>query len=138
MSSEETPQKKPDVISTEDSRRFFEDGAYRLRKPHHGRRIAPSGLDTDSMDFRGVRAALTVTGALPKERDTEGKRLPTDPATAKEIFDLGLTAIRQAGSLPLDDRFVEGYQRWADAVVRDEARLAQNAQDGSLAEHSTS
>src|SRR3990167_10531695 len=99
MSSEETSQKKPDVISTEDSRRFFEDGAYRWRKPHHGRRIAPSGLDTDSMDFRGVRAALTVTGALPKELDTEGKRLHIDPVVTKEHFDLGLIAIRQAGTL---------------------------------------
>ena len=117
------------VVGEYDARRFYEDGARRWRRPHQGKRIAPSGLDTDSMDFRGVRAAFAATATLPKEHDTEGKRLPIDPKLVKEHYDLGMVAIQRAGLLPLDERFVVGYERWADAVVRDEIRLAQRAQE---------
>ena len=135
MNSTEEGPKRPAVISPDRARRFFEDGARRWRKPHQGRRIATSGLDTDSMDFRGVRAAFAVTDTLAKDRDVEDTRLPVEPDVAAKHYALGLTAIRQAGLLPLDDRFVAGYQRWADAVVEDQARLVREAQDTASAEH---
>jgi|GEM_PF-4086180 len=129
MSDRLTQSRLNSVIGEHDARRFYEDGARRWRKPHTGRRIAPSGLDTDSMDFRGVRAAFTATHTLPSADTEEVRRSPIDPAVAKEHYDIGLQAIQAAGLLPLDDRFVAGYERWADAVVRDQTRLAERAQD---------
>ncbi|MBI1856825.1 hypothetical protein HY003_00640 [Candidatus Saccharibacteria bacterium] len=129
MSSPESEQKMPDVINPNDARRFFEDGARRWRKPHHNRHIAPSGLDTDSMDFRGVRAAFKVTETLPHEYDADGNLLPGDPNKYKEHYELGLTAVRNAGLLPLDQRFETGYTRLAGAVVNEAAELAAKAKN---------
>lgn len=123
MNSLETEQTRPDVISPHDARRFFEDGARRWRKPH--KKMIDPKRDADSMDFRGVRAAFTVTETLPHIYDAEGKRLPDDSEKFKEHYDLGLTAIRNAGILPLDERFVAGYTRWAEAVVNEAAGLPQ-------------
>lgn len=116
------------VINEQAARSFYEDGARRWRMPHQGRRVAPNGLDTDSMHFRGIRAAFEATHTLPFDYDAEGKQLPLDPTSIKEHYNLGLTAIQAAGMLELDDRFVGAYQGWADLVVRDQARLLQNAQ----------
>jgi len=127
MSSQETSQKKPDVISPEDARRFFEDGARRWRKPHEGKKMIGDMRDIDSMDFRGVRAAFKVTETLPHDHDADGNRLPGDPERYREHYDLGLTAVRNAGLLPLDERFEAGYTRWAGAVVNEAAELAEKA-----------
>lgn len=127
MSSQESPQKKPYIMSPENARRFFEDGARRWRMPHHNRRIAPIGLDTDSMYFRGVRAAIKVTETLPHDYNVDGNRLPGDPDKYKEHYDLGLTAVQSAGLLPLDERFEAGYKRLAGAVVNEAAELAEMA-----------
>jgi hypothetical protein len=112
------------VIDPETARQFWEDGTRRWRMPHQGRRIAPSGLDTDSMDFRGVRAALAVTGTLPHDYDAEGNQLPGDPEKYREHYGLGLTAVQNAGLVPLDERFEAGYNRWAEAVINEATTIA--------------
>ncbi len=114
------------VLNPDEAHQYYEDGSRRWRKPHHNKRIAPSGLDTDSMDFRGVRAALSVTGTLPsREIDSEGQKAPRPLEVTRKHYQLGLTAIQEAGLLPLDDRFVEGYTRWADAVIEDELKFSE-------------
>lgn len=128
------PKSKLDeILEPAGARRSYEDGARRWRRPHHGRRIAPSGLDTDSMDFRGVRTAFSVTSTLPKrETGADGESLPRDPEATRQHYLMGLAAVQEAGLLPLDDRFVAGYMRWAEAVVRDEARLAETGMDAPV------
>ena len=115
------------IIDEEVARRFYEDGARRWRMPHK-RRVPGSGLDTDSMDFRGVRLAMRVTDTLPHDFDTEGGRLPGDPDRYREHYELGLAAVRRAGLLPLDERFVGGYERLTTAIVSEAIELAQRAQ----------
>jgi hypothetical protein len=118
------------VLGPVSARLSYEDGSRRWRKPHHGRRVAPSGIDTDSMDYRGVRTAFNVTSTLPpREVGTDGEDLPRDPEATRQHYLLGLAAVQEAGLLPLDDRFVAGYMRWADATVRDEIWFAKTGMD---------
>lgn len=105
------------VIGEERARKLYEDGAARWRMPHQNRRIAPNGVDTDSMDYRGVLAAFAAIDTLPKDRDAEGRRLPLNPQLTQEHFRLGLLAVGETGLLPLDDRFVAGYERLTGAIV---------------------
>lgn len=120
------------VMDPEVARRYYEDGARRWRKP---RRKHPNGLDTKSIDFRGVMAAFTVTESLPDQYDKNDEKIPIDPSKVKEHYDIGLTAVRNAGLLPLDERFVEGYSRWANAIVDEATQLADKARNDSLAPH---
>ncbi len=123
MDNSDNGIEKAHVIGIDDAIRFHQDGARRWRMPH--KRLIGPGRDTDSMDFRGVRAAFKATESLPREYDPEGHRLPVNPELVKTHMDLGLTAIREAGTLPLDDKFVGGYQRWTDAIVHEAAEQAE-------------
>lgn len=113
----------PNVFSPSLARRFWEDGCMRFRMPHH-KFILPR-MDTDSMDFRGVRAALNATDTLPREYDENGNTLAGDPEAYRKHFDLGLDEIIAAGQgMPvLEPKFVAGYTRWASAIVREAEQL---------------
>lgn len=102
------------VIDDESAQRFYRDGAWKLRKPK------PSGIkpDFNSIDFRGVLAAVNVFQTFPYEHDEEQRRLPADPEMVRLHMDLGLTAIREQGARPLDREFVAGYERMAGVVSR--------------------
>jgi hypothetical protein len=113
-SSHEQPQDS--VITSEEALRLYREGVIRLRRPEP--RIAGNGLDTNSFDFRGVRAAMDVVRAFPHENDADGHRIPADLQELRTHMGVSLTAIKAAGRRPLAGDFVAGYERMADLFTR--------------------
>jgi len=103
-------------MSAEEALRLYAEGVRRLRKPTP--MLAGNGLDTNSYDFRGVRAAMDVVRTFPHTTDGDGNRLLVDPQGIKTYMDLGLSAIAASGRRPLAEDFVMGYQRMAEAFTR--------------------
>ena len=113
--------------------RLYEEGVRRLRKPKP--RIAGNGLDTNSYDFRGVRAAMDVVSTFPHETDADGHRVQFDTDAVKTHMDLGLTTITEAGNRPLAGDFFAGYQRMAEAFSENAERLVALGNDSSVSEY---
>ncbi len=117
MSKNSAPnQLKPLTIHPETAVELYGAGVRRLRKPKP--MTTPNGLDTNSLDFRGVRAAMDVVGVFPHTYDADGRRNPVDPNEVKTHMDSSLATIREAGRVPLADDFVGGYKRMTEAFTR--------------------